>query len=87
MEAPDPAALLHWSGPGDAPGLRDILFRTATLTSESGIQRRAESADYYLRMPVDGIGMFEWKKLDELIDRGYRHAMEKLGPVRDALLK
>jgi NTE family protein len=86
MNGPDPNALLRWEGPGDPPGLRDILFRTATLTSESGTQRRAERADLYLRMPIAGIGMFDWKKLHELVERGYQHALAQLTPARDKLL-
>ena len=86
MNGPDPNALLRWEGPGDPPGLRDILFRTATLTSESGVQRRAERADLYLRMPVDGLGMFDWKKLHEVIERGYQHAIAQLTPAREKLL-
>lgn len=86
MNGPDPNALLRWEGPGDPPGLRDILFRTATLTSESGVQRRAERADLYLRMPVEGVGMFDWKKLHDLVERGYQHALAQLTPAREKLL-
>lgn len=88
IEGPDPEGLLdHWPGPGDPPSLRDILFRTATLTSESGVRRRAASADLYLRMPVGSIGMFEWKRVEEIVERGYQYAMEHLQPARESLLK
>ena len=87
MEGPDPEGLLNWTGPGEPPNLRDILFRTATLTSESGVRRRAASADLYLRMPVGGIGMFEWKRVEEIVERGYQFAKEKLTTAQDLLLK
>ena len=87
IEGPDPEGLLNWTGPGEPPSLRDILFRTATLTSESGVQRRAASADLYLRMPVLGIGMFEWKRLSDIVERGYQFAMEKLAGAKEQLLK
>ncbi len=29
-------------------------------------------------MPVAGIALFAWKRLDEIAERGYEHAMEKL---------
>lgn len=87
IEGPDPEGLLNWQGPGEPPNLRDILFRTASLTSESGVQRRAASADLYLRMPVLGIGMFEWKRMDEIINRGYQFAREKLAEVPESLLR
>ncbi|MBI3171385.1 MAG: cyclic nucleotide-binding protein, partial [Hydrocarboniphaga effusa] len=56
-------------------------------TSESGVQRRAARADLYLRMPVGGIGMFEWKRIEEVIERGYQYAKEKLAEAKSALLK
>ncbi|MGH8442517.1 MAG: patatin-like phospholipase family protein [Nevskiaceae bacterium] len=87
IEGPDPEGLLNWTGPGDPPNLRDILFRTATMTSESGTRLRAANADLYLRMPVLGIGMFAWKRMDEIIERGYAHAKEKLAESADVLLK
>jgi NTE family protein len=85
IEGPDPEGLLNWPGPGDPPGLRDILFRTATMTSESGTRARAANADLYLRMPVLGIGMFDWKRMDEIVERGYQHAREKLAEAADLL--
>lgn len=86
VEGPDPEGLLRWTSPGERPTLFSILFRTASITSESGVIARAARADLYLRMPVNGIALFDWKKIDEVIERGYRHALEKLTPVRDALL-
>src|SRR3546814_15713805 len=65
---PDPEAVFGLRGE-DAPRLLSILFRTAKLTSESGIAARAELADRYLRMPVSRIGLVAWKRLDEIIDR------------------
>jgi NTE family protein len=78
IEGPDPEALLKWGNADKRPNLFSILFRTATLTSESGVAARAERADLYLRMPVDGIGVFDWKRIDELAERGYQHAMKQL---------
>jgi predicted acylesterase/phospholipase RssA/CRP-like cAMP-binding protein len=87
IEGPDPEGLLRWNAPAKRPSLFSIIFRTATLTSESGVAGRAARADVYIRMPVTGVALFDWKKMDEVIERGYRHALEKLSPVRDALLK
>jgi NTE family protein len=87
VEGPDAEGLLNWTGPGEPPNLRDILFRTATLTSESGVERRAASADLYLRMPVLGIGLFEWKRMDEIVERGYAYAKEKLAESGEWLLR
>jgi|SRR5690349_51273 len=87
IEGPDPEGLLNWAGPGEPPNLRDILFRTATMTSESGTKARAANADLYLRMPVLGIGMFAWKRMDEIVERGYAYAKEQLAASADKLLK
>ncbi|THD00882.1 hypothetical protein B1810_22545 [Panacagrimonas perspica] len=85
IEGPDPEGLLKWTHSEKRPSLLSILFRTATLTSESGVSARAARADLYLRMPVLGIGMFDWKRIDELAERGYAYAMEKLPPFRDSM--
>lgn len=87
IEGPDPEGLLRWNAPAKRPGIFSIIFRTATLTSESGTAARSARADAYVRMPVTGIGLFDWKKMDEVVERGYRHAMEQLTPVRDSLLR
>lgn len=82
IEGPDPEALLKWTDAAKRPSLLSILFRTATLTSESGVAARAARADLYLRMPVAGIGLFDWKRIDELAEVGYASAMEKLPEFR-----
>ncbi|HUP91397.1 MAG TPA: patatin-like phospholipase family protein [Solimonas sp.] len=87
IEGPDPEGLLRWGSKGERPGLFSIIFRTATLTSESGVAARAARADLYIRMPVIGIGLFDWKKMDEIVERGYQVALEKLTPMREHLLK
>lgn len=84
---PDPEALFHYKGETERPGLFAIIFRTATLTSESGVAARAARADAYLRMPVSGVALFDWKKIDAVVEGGYRHAMEKLTQSRDLLLR
>lgn len=89
IEGPDPDAILRWASlePGTErrPSLISILFRTATLTSESGVAQRAARADAYLRLPVSGVGMFDWKKLDEVTERGYQFAMQHLPDLQNAL--
>ncbi len=86
IEGPDPEALFRWKHESPRPSLFDILFRTATLTSESGNARRAELADIYLRMPVSHVGMFQWDAIDQLVRSGYEYAMQELSPRRDELM-
>ena len=78
IEGPDPEALLRRDGNSAQVSLIDILFGGMALTSESGVKLRASRADLYLRMPVAGIALFAWKRLDEIAQRGYEHAMQQL---------
>lgn len=87
MGSPDPEALLHWKGAKPAPRLREILVRSATLTSSTALELAAERADVYIRMPSQDYGMFDWRRLDELIELGYAHALEQLTPARETLMR
>jgi len=83
---PDQQALLKWRGQQRAPKLSEILMRSASLASETSIQQASiERADICLHLPVQDIGMFDWPRLSELIERGYQHAMEQLTPLRETL--
>lgn len=83
---PDQQALLRWRGERRAPKLSEILMRSASLASETSIQQASiERADICLNLPVQDIGMFEWNRLEDLIERGYRQAMEQLMPLRETL--
>lgn len=81
-EGPDFEAVFKRDSTGKRVNLIDILFRVSTLTSESGVKTRAAQADLYLRMPVATIQTFEWKLLDQIAEKGYRHALEKITPER-----
>lgn len=84
---PEPEALLRSQ---DNHGLNvsmiDILYRTATITGERADRARAELADCYLRMPVEDIGLFDWKRIDQVAEKSYAYAMHELGPKRECLL-
>lgn len=86
IEGPDPEGLFNWQGDTKRPGLFSIMFRTATVTSEGARKARADRADVYLRMPVGGTALFDWKHFDTVSQRGYEYAMEQLTPLRDGLL-
>jgi NTE family protein len=83
---PDPEALLRHGALDAPPRLREILVRSAMLSSATSMDLAAERADVYVRMPSQEFSGFDWKRLDELVELGYRHALEKLAPVRDTLL-
>jgi NTE family protein len=84
---PDPEALLRRQGGEAPPRLSEILVRSAMLTSAAAMERSAERADVYVRMPSQEFGMFDWKRMDELVERGYEHALRQLAPLRDALVR
>jgi len=86
-EEPDQTALFHWKAlQRRAPSLSEILMRTATLASDQTIQSSSISnADVYLRMPIEQIGMFDWHRLDELVERGYEYGLKLLTPIRHTL--
>ncbi len=56
-----------------------ILFRAATLSTPQEFQRRRERADCYLRMPVAGVGMFDWDRAESLIEASREYALRELG--------
>ncbi|ESK55019.1 patatin-like phospholipase family protein [Acinetobacter tjernbergiae] len=91
LDQPDQSALLNWNKLIKdkllhAPRLAEILMRTATLASDTMIQTAAiERANLHIRMPINGIGMFDWHRLDELVEIGYEHALATLVPIRDTL--
>lgn len=87
--APDPEALLRRRRRASraSPRIGEILLRSATLTSQATIDRAAARADVYLRMPCQEFGSFDWRRLDELAERGYEHALEQLSPLRETLAR
>ena len=84
---PEPEALLNsQESRGAKVSMIDILYRTATITGERADRARAELADYYLRMPVEDIGLFDWKRIDQIAEKSYAYAMRELGPRRENLV-
>jgi len=84
--APDPEALLRHGSMDAPPRISEILVRSAMLSSATSVDLAAERADVYVRMPSQEFGIFDWKRLDDLVELGYRHALERLAPVRDTLV-
>lgn len=65
-----------------APGLMSILMRTAVLGSIARDQATRDTADLYLRMPVERFGMLEMDRIDEIVEVGYAHSRKVLGEGR-----
>ncbi len=77
-ESEQPYQLTRIPGEENRFNLFNILFQTATMTSEEVTAARIQSADLYLRMPVRDIGMFAWKDFERIVFRGYHYACEAL---------
>lgn len=63
---------------GGAPGIVSFLMTAGSLGSET---RRAETrahVDLLFDPPMPGIGLTSWKKFDEAVEAGYRHAWQVL---------
>lgn len=81
------AAAMRFLGatPVEAPTILDIMTRAVTLTSARRARFVEREADYYLAPPIDGFGMLEFERIDEIVEVGYRHALEVLTPKRKEL--
>jgi CRP-like cAMP-binding protein/predicted acylesterase/phospholipase RssA len=65
------------------PGLMSILTRAAVLGSIARDTLARDAADLYLRMPVEGFGMLEMDRIDEIVEAGYAHSRAVLERGRD----
>jgi predicted acylesterase/phospholipase RssA len=63
-----------WADPLDVPRLVDLLLVSSMVTGRSN----GEGADMVLRPPVEGFGILDFASGDQLIDAGYRYAIEAL---------
>ncbi|MDB5998890.1 MAG: hypothetical protein JWP52_589, partial [Rhizobacter sp.] len=60
------------------PGIADILYRAGHI---GGLNQRANTvaqSDHYLEPPVANFSLMAYKRADEIIEVGYRHAMEAI---------
>lgn len=65
------------------PTLGAMMMGTTILYSESRRNEAQEMTDIYLNPDLRGIGLLEWKALDRLVDRGYRHTKELLSSMSE----
>ncbi len=62
------------------PSIFETLARVAVVASTQETRRVRETADLYFHAPVDHVGIFEFHRIAEVVDVGYRAA---LGPLRE----
>lgn len=61
----------------EMPNLAEIVIGSMTLCNDEREMRMLAEADYVLEINLNQFGMLEFDKLPELIDLGYKAAMEK----------
>jgi predicted acylesterase/phospholipase RssA/CRP-like cAMP-binding protein len=71
-------AFSRFQPPARMPGLAQILMRTAQLASVRDARISGTPADLYLQIPVDDIGMSDFHRLDEIVERGADYARAQL---------
>lgn len=61
-----------------APGIGALLFASMNSGSQRAAAEVRRSADLSLTPPIEDIGLLEFKRLHEIAERGYDHAMRSL---------
>ena len=69
-----PRAARRWR----LPSLAAYLMNVTVLFSTSRQRASRRLTDVYLNPPLARVGMLEWKRFDEIVEQGYRHACEVL---------
>jgi hypothetical protein len=71
------------------PNILEILFRGAMLSSIAGERDVASRVEFYLRPPLAGIGLLDFKTLDRVESSAYEYAVKALEgwPLHKAELK
>jgi len=60
------------------PSLGEILARVTSLPSVQAVETLKAQASLYLHPPVDDYSIIDFKRIDELVEIGYRHAIQAL---------
>jgi NTE family protein len=65
------------------PSIVRILLRSALVSSDASSALHRSAADLVFRPPTGHVDLLDWKSLDQMIEVGYRHAMEQIDTIRD----
>ena len=60
------------------PSIFEVLSRSAVVASARESRRVRDAADVYLHPPVSEFGIFEFERIDELVEVGHAYALERL---------
>jgi predicted acylesterase/phospholipase RssA len=62
----------------ELPRLGETVLRTVVVGSTDTVAAARQHADLVITPHVDGVGLMDWKRLDEVRDLGRRTAQEAL---------
>ncbi|MEI6877313.1 MAG: patatin-like phospholipase family protein, partial [Spirochaetota bacterium] len=62
----------------DVPTITDTLMALTTLSSQQRQEATRRAVDLYLTPPTSGFGLLDFRKIDEIVEAGYRHTMDRL---------
>ncbi|MBS3934984.1 MAG: patatin-like phospholipase family protein, partial [Sulfuritalea sp.] len=62
-----------------APTLARIIMRVTTVASRKEAQRARGMADLYLAPPLHQYDLLDWRKMRQIAETGYRHALPLVG--------
>lgn len=85
FDAEEAESLVDLHGYDHGINMFKILYRAATMSSPEEREQRRSGADLLFKMPVAGVGMFDWDQIDRVVYQAYCYADEVLGS-HDALL-
>jgi NTE family protein len=57
------------------PTIVDVLLRVSTVSSAITVNAMSKRASLYLRPPAEDFTVVDWKRVDEMIERGYEYAL------------
>lgn len=60
------------------PGIFEILYRTATLSSDRLLKQTLDRVDFLMVPPVGQFSIASLGKMEQIIDTGYRYAIKQL---------
>ena len=69
------------------PSLFEVLYRTATLSSELMSKATHKLADILLVPPLERFGTLSFEEIDDIVDVGYRDTVRRLHELDDPMLR
>lgn len=68
------------------PSLMSLLLDTSQMVSYARQQEAQSLVDLHFAPGVEGFGLLDWGKFDQIVEAGYRHGMDRLDQLGDAAI-